>query len=76
MADANRHFLKWAVNYDLEPRHTEKVEIPESEIQSGDYLAVLRLDGLGPIIMYGTGSHSSHTVAALRMDGKLYIVES
>jgi len=36
----------------------------------------MRLDGLDPMIMYGTGSHSGHSVAALRMDGQLYIVES
>jgi len=39
-------------------------------------MAVLRLDGLDPMIMYGTGSHSGHSVMALRMDGELYIVES
>jgi len=26
--------------------------------------------------MFGTGSHSGHTVMALRFDGELYIVES
>jgi hypothetical protein len=36
----------------------------------------MRLDGLDPMIMWGTGSHSGHSVAALRMDGELYIVES
>lgn len=36
----------------------------------------MRLDGLDQIIMYGTGSHSGHSVMALRMDGELYIVES
>lgn len=38
----------------------------------------MRLDGLDPLIMYGTGSHSGHTVTALRddSDGRLYIVES
>ena len=36
----------------------------------------MRLDGLDPMIMYGTGSRSGHSVAALRMDGNLYIVES
>ena len=45
-------------------------------MKSGDYFAVLRLDGLDPMIMYGTGSHSGHSVMALRMDGELYIVES
>lgn len=28
------------------------------------------------MIMWGTGSHSGHSVAALRIDGELYIVES
>lgn len=36
----------------------------------------MRLDGLDQIIMYGTGSHSGHSVMALRIDGELYIVES
>lgn len=47
-------------------------------IQSGDFLAILRLDGLDPIIMYGSGSHIGHSVMALRFwdDEELYIVES
>merc|ERR1719460_3358819 len=45
-------------------------------IQSGDYLPIIRFDGLDPMIMYGTGSHSGHTVMAMRFDGELYIVES
>lgn len=68
--------MKWGVNWDLEERKTQKVEIDESLIQSGDYFAVLRLDGLDPMIMYGTGSHSGHSVMAMRFDGELYIVES
>lgn len=36
----------------------------------------MRLDGLDPIIMLGTGSHSGHTTMALRIDGELHIVES
>lgn len=36
----------------------------------------MRLDGLDPMIMYGTGSHAGHSVMALRFDGELYIVES
>lgn len=36
----------------------------------------MRLDGLDPLIMYGTGSHVGHCVMALRSDGELYIVES
>jgi len=76
MEDANVEFLKWAVNYDLKERETKKVEIDDSKIKSGDYFAVMRLDGLDPLIMYGTGSHSGHTVMAHRFNGELHIVES
>ena len=35
------------------------------------------MSGLGALIMYGTGSHVSHSTMALRMeDDELYIVES
>jgi hypothetical protein len=29
----------------------------------------MRLDGLDPIIMLGSGSHAGHSVMALRIDG-------
>ena len=40
MEKANIEFLKWALKYDMEVRTTQRVEIDESEIQSGDYFAV------------------------------------
>jgi len=64
MEKANKDFLKWATNFTLVERETRKVDIDENEIKSGDYFAILRLDGLDPLIMYGTGSHSGHTVMA------------
>lgn len=78
MDKANVDFLSWAMNYNLTEREGQyrKVDLDESTIKSGDYFAVMRLDGLDPMIMYGTGSHSGHTVMALRFDGELYIVES
>ena len=36
----------------------------------------MRLDGLDPMIMYGTGSRVGHNVMALRFEGELYVVES
>ena len=60
----------------LEKRETKKVEIDPDLIGSGDFFSILRLDGLDPIIMYGTGSHASHSTMALRFDGELYVVES
>lgn len=69
MEEANVEFLKWAINWEPIVRPIQKVEIDESLIQSGDYLAVMRLDGLDQIIMYGTGSYSGHSVVALRIEG-------
>lgn len=60
----------------LEERSIHSYDYDESLINSGDFFSILRLDGLDPIIMYGSGSHAGHSVMALRMDGELYIVES
>ena len=60
----------------LEEREIQKVEIDPDLIQSGDFFAIFRLDGLDPMIMYATGSHIAHTTMALRFDGELYVVES
>jgi hypothetical protein len=57
-------------------RQTTEIDIDEKDLRSGDYLAILRLDGLDPMIMYGTGSHSGHTTTVLFFDGEPYIVES
>ena len=58
--------------------------VPEEEIHSGDMFCIVRLDGLDPMIMWGTGSPCGHTVMALWMtddssgtdERTLYIVES
>lgn len=76
MEKANVEFLKNTMNYTLEKREVTNYEYDESLIQSGDFLAIMRLDGLDPIIMYGSGTHAGHSTMALRMDGKLYVVES
>ena len=75
---ANVDFLSWAANYSMEARPEERrsIDIDENDVKSGDYIAIQRLDGLDPMIMYGTGSHSGHTTVALRFDGELYIIES
>lgn len=64
------------MNWKLEERLTKKVEIDPDLIQDGDFFAIFRLDGCDSLIMYGCGSHSGHSVMALRFDGELYIVES
>ena len=77
LLEANLKFMKEAMNWEWEERETQKVEIDPSLVQSGDFLGVLRMDGLASLIMYGTGATISHNVMALRMeDDELYIVES
>jgi len=76
MEKANIDFLRNVMKYDMEERPIHEVQIDPNTIQSGDFFAIVRLDGLDPMIMYGTGGHVGHTVMALRMDGELYIVES
>lgn len=76
----NREFMKLGIDYDYKDRNGKKNITPREQVQSGDYFAVLRLDGLDQIIGYGTGSMSGHSVEAVwdHRDGKsdLYICES
>lgn len=76
MEKENVVFLNETMGYDLVKRDVSKVEIDESLIKSGDFLAVMRLDGLDQIIMYGTGSHAGHSTMGLWFEGELYILES
>jgi len=76
MEKANLEFIKEAVGVEMQPRETQKVDIDPDTIQSGDFFGIMRLDGLDPMIMYGTGARIGHNVMALRFDGELYVVES
>ncbi len=78
MEFANLEFIRDVMDWDLERRETYEVRLQEDFIQTGDLFLVLRLDGIDPIIMYGTGSHVGHSCMAMRFedDGELYIVES
>lgn len=65
----------------IEKRSVTNVDIDESLIKSGDFFLIMRLDGLDPMIMWGTGSHGAHCVMAMwftEEDGSeaLYITES
>ena len=76
MEKANVKFLNDTMNYELVKREVTDVEIDESLINSGDFLAILRLDGLDPLIMYGSGTRVGHSTMALRFDDGLYVIES
>lgn len=64
------------MNYDLQPREVDHYDYDESEINDGDVIAIFRLDGIDPLIMYGTGGTIGHCGMALRFDGELYIIEA
>jgi hypothetical protein len=76
MEKANVQFFSEAMNWDLEERTVYDVDIDEVHINSGDFLAIFRLDGLDPLVMYGSGSRAGHSTMALRFDDGLYVVES
>jgi len=76
MENANLNFIEAGMGFRPEERPIYEVQVPESEIHSGDFLVIQRLDGLDPMIMYGTGSRGAHCTMALWFDDELYIVES
>lgn len=76
MEKANVEFLRESIGWDLEVRPVQEVFMDPSEIKTGDYFMVFRLDGLDEFIMYGTGSHVGHSVMALWVDDELYLAES
>lgn len=43
------------MNFELAPREVTDVIPPKEAIRSGDMFCILRLDGLDPIILWGTG---------------------
>jgi hypothetical protein len=78
MQELNVDFILQSTGYQYEKRPSPVyVDIDQSLINSGDFFAVTRFDGLDQIIEYGAGSHSGHSVVGLRADnGTLFICES
>lgn len=81
MQKMNVEFIKHATGYQYLPRDPPAfLDYPAENFRSGDFLAVIRFDGVDNIIQYGAGSFSGHSVMALwdRSGDKpqLYIVES
>ena len=75
----NVEFIEHTTGFQWQKRAASKTYIPAKEaIQSGDFFAITRFDGLDQIIQYGTGSHSGHSVTAVwdSDEKELYIVES
>jgi hypothetical protein len=76
-AKANLDFLKDYAYHTYAKRSTPEVTLDESYIQNGDFLGVIRLDGLDPMLSWAMGSTTGHTTVALRdTDNTLHICES
>jgi len=75
-AEDNLKFLEDHMGVTMPIRQTTRVDIPKSEVQSGDFLGIIRLDGLDPMLAWGMGSHTGHTAITLWINGELYVCES
>jgi len=76
-AEKNLDFLKKYASLDIKPRQFElDIDLDPDTIQDGDFMGLMRLDGLDPMLQWAMGSSTGHTAMALRFDGKLHIVES
>lgn len=78
MEKGNIEFLQDTMNMQFEERSIKNYTYDPSNIQAGDFFSITRLDGIDPLIMYGSGSHAGHSVMAMRFEGddELYMVES
>eukprot|EP01126_Amoeba_proteus_P058854 TRINITY_DN7645_c0_g1_i1.p1 TRINITY_DN7645_c0_g1~~TRINITY_DN7645_c0_g1_i1.p1 ORF type:complete len:529 (-),score=93.89 TRINITY_DN7645_c0_g1_i1:153-1739(-) len=75
-AEDNLKFLEDHMGLKMEERKIQRVDIDKSEVKSGDFLGIIRLDGLDPMLAWAMGSHTGHTTITMWMDGELYVCES
>jgi hypothetical protein len=75
-AQRNLAFLRDRAYYDMPARSVHRIDLNETQINSGDFIGVIRLDGLDPMLAWAMGSHTGHTTIALWIDGELYVCES
>lgn len=76
-AARNLDFLKKYAALDIKPRTGQlDIEIDPDTVQDGDFMGLMRLDGLDPMLQWAMGSSTGHTAMALRFNGKLHVVES
>jgi hypothetical protein len=76
-AAINLDFLSSYSQFTMAPRDESENVVPdESEINSGDFFGIIRLDGLDPMLAWGMGSTTGHTTMALWIEDELYITEA
>lgn len=73
---ANVDFLRNTMQWELEKRNIDYYEYEESNFKTGDVLAIFRLDGVDPLIMYGTGSTIGHCTMTVWFDEELWVIEA
>jgi hypothetical protein len=72
----NIDFLTKYAGFTMTPRNVTEVILDESEIESGDFFGLVRLDGLDPMLAWAMGSTTGHTTVALWIGSQLYVCES
>lgn len=73
--ERNVAFLQTFASYNMQVK-PEIAHIEAVDLQSGDLIGVVRLDGLDPTIMWGTGSRLGHTAIILREQDTVWVCES
>ena len=77
MEKSNLRVLELFNHFTPERRRNNTItNIDKSIIHSGDVIIILRVDGLDPMIMLGTGSRGGHCCVCSWIDGELYVLES
>lgn len=69
-------FIEAGTGFKWKHRDDVLTDLNDTEVHSGDFLAITRLDGVDQIIQYGAGSHSGHSATLLELDGEMHVVES
>ena len=73
---ANLRIMELFSHFTPERRINNLVNIDKSQVHSGDFLLIQRLDGIDQLIMLGSGGISGHSAVCAWKDGELYVVES
>jgi len=75
--EKNVEFLETYAKVPMVKRKIDvEVMLNESEIHSGDFIGIRRMNGLESMQTFATGQKTGHTVIAIWEDGQLYIAES
>ena len=63
--------------YTVPERQPDYNDLSDDEVNDGDHLAILRLDGLDPLIGAGTGGRNGHSTVIIKDDkGVAWVYES